>query len=184
MKIAVYGKKDELNRREKKLRKYFSTLNEDVQIDTYVELGLLTKHMLQYDSVCLTEEAVDLMIGAYGNEVTFEWGKKIRTCNVKDIYYAEADLKNVHIWFENAEIVVHLPFGRVEKILAVGDFIKVHRSYLVNCQYIHNIDEHLVTMKDGRTVPLSKYRSEEVRKQYTEYISKRREEFDIGDKEE
>lgn len=184
MRIAVFGTKADARKREEKLRKHFSALKEDVQIDTYVELGLLMKHMLQYDSVCLTEQAVDLMIGDYGNEVTFEWGKKIRTCNVKDICYVEADLKNVHIWFKDTETVVHLPFGRVEKILAVGDFIKVHRSYLVNCQYIHNIDEHLVTMKDGRTVPLSKYRSEDVRKQYTEYMSKRREEFDIGDKEE
>lgn len=170
MKIALYGRKDEVKNRKKRLFRYFQALGQDVWIDTYVEQKLLMENMLQYDCICLTEQSDDMITGTYSNQVMFEWGKKIRTCNVNEIYYAEAELKNVHIRFADKEIMVHLPFSRVEKILEVGDFIKVHRSYLVNCRYIQNMDEHLVTLKDGRVLPVSKYRSEDVHKQYAEYM--------------
>ncbi|MBQ4057951.1 MAG: LytTR family transcriptional regulator [Lachnospiraceae bacterium] len=170
MKIAVYGKMDEVSKQKKQLQKYFQTFDEKVEIDTYTNQELMIKQLSRYDSVCMTENAVDLITGAYANEVMFEWGKKVRTCNVNDVYYAEADLKNVHICFERKELLVRMSFSRVEQILSIGDFIKVHRSYLVNCQYVHSIDEHSVILKDGRTIPLSKYRSEDVRKQFSDYM--------------
>lgn len=184
MKIAVYGKMDEISKRKKRIQKYFQTLSENVEIDTYTSRELLMEQLLQYDSICMTEKAVDMITGDYANEVMFQWGKKVRTCNINDIYYVEADLKNVHIWFAKEELMVHLPFSRVEQILAIGDFIKVHRSYIVNCLYIQKIDEHTITLKDGREMPLSKYRSENVRKQYAEYVKTRRKELSINEEDE
>ena len=184
MKIAVYGKMDEVSKQKKQLQKYFQTFDEKVEIDTYTNQELMIKQLSRYDSVCMTEKAVELITRDYANEVLFEWGKKVRTCNINDIDYVEADLKNVHIWFAKDELIVHLPFNRVEQILFVGDFIKVHRSYLVNCHYIQSIDEHSVSLKDGRTIPLSKYRSEDVRKQFAEYIKKKSVKDNIEDEEE
>lgn len=181
MKIAVFGTKTDVKKREEQLRNYFRDTDYDVQIDNYENVTALMESIQQYDSICMTDEAVDLITGANSNQVIFEWGKKLRACNIHDIYYAEAELKNVHIWFANEETVVHLPFSRVEQILAIGDFIKVHRSYLVNCRYIHDIDEHTVTLKDGRVLPLSKYRGEDVRKQYAEYVKARRKELNMDD---
>ncbi len=184
MKIAVFGAKTKVKKREKQLRNYFGVIDYDVQIDTYESTIALIENIQEYDSICMTDEAVDLITGVFSNEVIFEWGKKIRTCNIRDIYYAEADLKNVHIWFANEETVVHLPFSRVEQIVSIGDFIKVHRSYIVNCMYIQKIDEHTVTLKDGRVIPLSKYRSEDVRKQYAEYVRTRRKELNMDEENE
>lgn len=184
MKIAVFGTKAEVRRREKRLRDYFGVIDCDVQIDIYLSTVDLIENIQEYDSICMTDEAIDLITGVSANEVIFEWGKKIRTCNVRDIYYAEADLKNVHIWFADEETVVHLPFSRVEQIVSIGDFIKVHRSYIVNCLYIQKIDEHTVTLKDGRVLPLSKYRSEDVRKQYSEYVRARRKEVNNDEENE
>lgn len=184
MKIAVFGTKADVKKREKQLRDYFGVIDCDVQIDIYESTTALIENIQEYDSICMTDEAVDLITGVSANEVIFEWGKKIRTCNIRDIYYAEADLKNVHIWFANEETVVHLPFSRVEQIVSIGDFIKVHRSYIVNCLYIQKIDEHTVTLKDGRVLPLSKYRSEDVRKQYAEYVRARRKELNMDEEDE
>lgn len=184
MKIAVCGKRDEVSKWKKRLQEYFQSLKERVEIDTYTNQEVLMEQLQQYDSICMTEDAIDLITRTYTDEVMFEWGKKIRTCNVKDVYYAEADLKNVHIWLQNNQMLIHLPFSRVEQILSVGNFIKVHRSYLVNCQYIKSIDEHSVILKDGRTIPLSKYRSEDVRKQFAEYIKSKSVKDYIEDEEE
>lgn len=183
MRIAVFGTKVDGKKREKQLHKFFSTIDYDVQIDLYDNTTALVENIYQYDSIFMTDEAIDLITGVSSGEVIFEWGKKIRICNVRDVYYAEADLKNVHIWFANEETVVHLPFSKVEQILGIGDFIKVHRSYIVNCMYIQKIDEHTVTLKDGREVPLSKYRSEDVRKQYAEYMRTKREKLNNGENE-
>ena len=184
MKIAVFGTETEGKKREEQLHNYFSTIDCDVRIDVYDNTTALIENIQQYDSICMTDEAVDLITGVSSNEVIFEWGKKIRTCNIRDIYYAEADLKNVHICFANEETMVHLPFSRVEQIVSIGDFIKVHRSYIVNCLYIQKIDEHTVTLKDGRVLPLSKYRSEDVHKQYAEYVRARRKEVNMDEEDE
>lgn len=172
MKIAVCGRKDEVIRRTEKLRQYFNASDIDVKLDMYTNQDELVANMFQYDTVCLSDLSVDCIVRTFVNQVVFEWGKKIRTCNVSDIYYVEADLKNVHICFKREETIVHLPFFKVEQILAAYDFIKIHRSYLVNCSYIHNMDDNSVMLKDGRVLPLSKYRSEEVRKQFAEYVRK------------
>ena len=184
MKIAVYGKMDEVCKQKKQLQKYFQTFDEKVEIDTYTNQELMIKQLSRYDSVCMTEKAVELITRGYANEVLFEWGKKVRTCNINDIYYVEADLKNVHIWFAKDELMVHLPFNRVEQILLVGDFIKVHRSYLANCHYIQSIDDHSVRLKDGRTIPLSKYRSEDVRKHFSDYMKGKVKKDNIDNKDE
>lgn len=65
---------------------------------------------------------------------------------------------------------LHMPFSKVEALLSSEHFLKIHRSYLVNCEYVAGIENGELTLKNGRTLPVSKYRINEVMNSYLSYI--------------
>ena len=171
MKIALYGNCiEELKNTKQLIQEYLKGMDIDLSIDLYVQEDLLKASLLQYDIVSLTERFMEILECRVSKKVIFSWGKNIKNCYVDDIYYAEAELKNVHIRFAEREMMVHLPFFKVEQILEENDFIKVHRSYLVNCRYVQSFEAHTVHLKNGAVLPVSKYRSDEVHRQYSEYL--------------
>ncbi len=171
MKIALYGNSTEkLKNRKELIQEYLKNI--DLSIDFYTEEDLLKNRLLEYDIVSLTEHFMEILECRVPKKVTFSWGKKIKNCYVDDIYYAEAELKDVHIRFAKGEMMVHLPFAKTQQILEEeGFFIKVHRSYLVNCHYIQSLEAHIVHLKNGVELPVSKYRSDEVQRKYLEYLN-------------
>lgn len=171
MKIALYGDSIErLNDMKKLIQEYLRDLDMDLRIDFYSDENLLRERILQYDIVSLTDRFIKILEYRVPKKVTFAWGKKIRNYYVNDIYYAEAELKDVHIRFAEGEMMVHLPFSKVEEILEGEGFIKVHRSYLVNCHYIQSMEAHSVHLQNGAVLPISKYRRDEVQRKYLEYM--------------
>lgn len=173
MKIALYGTcTEELKHTKELIQEYLGNIGIDSSIDFYAEYDLLKESLLQYDIVSLTERFLEILECRAPRIITFSWGKKIKNCYVDDIYYAEAELKNVHIRFEEGEMMVHLPFSKVEQLLEREGFIKVHRSYLVNCRYIQSLEAHTVHLKNGAVLSVSKYRREEVNQKYLEYLKK------------
>ncbi len=52
------------------------------------------------------------------------------------------------------------------ELLSRPEFLKTHRSYLVNLGYIQSIDINCVTMKNGQNVPVSRKRRGQVRDTY------------------
>lgn len=175
MRIALYGKhEEELQKWKVRIKGQFCNVNHNnFFIDIFTEERLLRTNLLRYDIVCLTEQFVDALGGREDKRVTFTWGKKIVSCYVDDIYYVEAELKNTSIRYYESEMLVHLPFSKVEQLLEQESFIKIHRSYLVNCRYIQGFDERSVHLGNGAVLPVSKYRMEEVHRQYLKYLEKR-----------
>ena len=60
----------------------------------------------------------------------------------------------------------------LEKKLADQSFIKPHRSYLVNPLYIKSLKEREMVLENDEVVPVSKYRTEEVKNEYLTYLNK------------
>jgi DNA-binding LytR/AlgR family response regulator len=174
MRVALYGKSiEKIQEKKEQITGSLCGENMDCNVDLYTEKQLLKTNLFQYDMVCLTDSFLELLGNEKRREVTFAWGKRMETCYVDDIYYVEAELKNVHIRYEKSETVVHMLFSQVEEILQGEFFIKIHRSYLVNCCHIQGMDDRTVCLKNGVVLPISKYRTEEVHQQYREYLQRR-----------
>ena len=60
----------------------------------------------------------------------------------------------------------------LEQTLINRDFIKPHRSYLVNCKYIHLIEKDTIYMDNGKLIPLSRLRKNDVTTAFMEYIQR------------
>lgn len=51
----------------------------------------------------------------------------------------------------------------LEKELDNHDFVRTHKSFLVNCKFIFSIERNQVILDDKTVIPLSRYKSEAVR---------------------
>lgn len=58
----------------------------------------------------------------------------------------------------------------VEEALAEQDFVRIHKSYVVNLKHIRNIFKDTVTLENGEELPLSRHRSKELRQQFLTYM--------------
>lgn len=77
-------------------------------------------------------------------------------------------------------VLYHLRSGRViectelfssvcDNLLKYGCFIKPHRSYLVNMQYVDTIENHQITLQTLSTVPVAQGKAKEIKEQYLAY---------------
>ena len=77
-------------------------------------------------------------------------------------------------------VLYHLRSGRVieciesfssvcDNLLKYGCFIKPHRSYLVNMQYVDTIENHQVTLQTLSTVPIAQGKMREIKQRYLNY---------------
>ncbi len=171
MKVALYGEhKRELERERCQIETACEAHGLMAVVNSYLDEALLKDHLSEYDVVCMNGKLVQLL--KEREQVAFTSGGNIETCYVDEIYYAEAELKDVHIWFAKEKKTVHLKFSEAEALLVPKGFIKVHRSFLVNCRYIKSIDNSSVSLENGIVLPVSKYRKKEVRSAYMEYMDK------------
>ncbi len=78
------------------------------------------------------------------------------------------------------KVLYHLCSGKViectesfssacDKLLKYGCFIKPHRSYIVNMQYVDTIKNHELTLQTLSTVPNAQGKVKEIKQQYLNY---------------
>ena len=77
-------------------------------------------------------------------------------------------------------VLYHLLSGKViectesfasacDNLMKYGHFIKTHRSYIVNMQYIDTIDNHQVTLQTLSRIPISQGKAREIKERYLAY---------------
>lgn len=94
----------------------------------------------------------------------------LRRVSPKEIYYIEIAGRKSRVRLEEEEWDASIPIGELEKMLAGWDFVRCHKSFLVNCRYVQSFRTSSMELTDGRSVPISKHRIKEVRKLFFDYM--------------
>lgn len=91
-------------------------------------------------------------------------GNKIYLIDVEDIYYIKADLDEVIIKIDEADVYVRKKIGDMAKLLSNKNFFRIHRSIIINVDKIksmqsgeqsklqisfHKIDDTVTSSKEG-----------------------------------
>ncbi|PWU01721.1 MAG: DNA-binding response regulator [Bacteroidetes bacterium] len=95
------------------------------------------------------------------NRVVVKTGGKIKIIPVQDIQYLEAADDYVKIHTQEGAFLKNKTMSHFEKTLDVQQFVRTHRSYIVNVQQITRLDpyekdNYRVILKSGAQIPLSK----------------------------
>ena len=88
---------------------------------------------------------------------------------MKDILYAESQLKNVIIHTVREQIIVHTPMTEIAEYFGNG-FYPCHRSYMVNYAYVTSYSSEELTLSNGEKIPLSRRRYSDFVKGYMHYL--------------
>jgi len=88
------------------------------------------------------------------------------------VLFFEVKNRIVTAHLKTAEIDYYSRLEDVENMLAGKDFVRIHRSYLVNCFYIQKLSRSSLTLTDGTMLPVSEKYSEKVQKSFSMYLLK------------
>lgn len=91
--------------------------------------------------------------------------------DLNDVEYIEIYGHWLKITIKDADAIeCYGSLSDFEKRLAPHNFVRTHKSYLVNCKYIYSIEQRQVVLDDKTAIPLSKYKIESVRSKLRNYL--------------
>lgn len=106
-----------------------------------------------------------------GRRFTFKTGAGETFADLGAVQYIEIYGHRIKVHFDKGEPLECLgSLSELEKQLAAHDFVRTHKSYLVNCKFIFSIDRGRVVLDDGTELPLSRYKAETVREKFKESL--------------
>lgn len=88
-------------------------------------------------------------------------GNTIKVIPVKDVLYLEAASDYVKVHTQDRYYLKHGTMHHFEEVLTPSNFVRVHRSYLLNLEYINKLElyekgGHCVILKNNAVIPVSK----------------------------
>ena len=83
---------------------------------------------------------------------------------LKNIYYVESELRLLHIYTNSGMYTTYMTIENVQEKLN-GNFIRCHRSYIVNIQHVTVIRFCELVMSNGRVIPVPQKKYAKVREE-------------------
>ncbi len=106
---------------------------------------------------------------SYESHIFVQKSEKLFNLPVEEIIFLEASGDYTVINAKNDQFVSSLGIGKLEELLDPETFIRVHRSTIVNINFLKEIERHfnggmVVKMQNGKSFPVSRTYAKEIRK--------------------
>ncbi len=142
------------------LLKPFSKDRFDKAVEKYVNQATIASLPV----VKNTEELINSVVPPSPSQherIVVKTGTKVKIIPVQDVIYLEADDDYVSIHTAEGSFLKNKTMSFFEQTLDAGQFVRVHRSYILAVQQITRIDPyekdaHLAILKSGAKIPVSK----------------------------
>ncbi|MFN8311053.1 MAG: LytTR family DNA-binding domain-containing protein [Chitinophagales bacterium] len=83
----------------------------------------------------------------------------------KEIKYIEGFGEYVKIMQNNGQNVITLEaLKNLEKVLPKDQFLRIHKSYIINTNIVHTVSGNVITTRDGKEFPVGKVYRDTIRK--------------------
>jgi len=106
---------------------------------------------------------------SYETHIFVQKSEKLFNLAVEEIVFLEASGDYTVITTKTDQFVSSSGIGKLEEILNPNTFIRVHRSTIINQNYLKEIERHfnggmVVKMQNGKSFPVSRTYAKEIRK--------------------
>jgi DNA-binding LytR/AlgR family response regulator len=85
-----------------------------------------------------------------------------------DILYFEADRNYSNFYSTDAKYTIRRNLSYVEDRIESSDFIRIHKSYIINARYIRSINYDTVFLVNAKEIPLGRTYKDELEKKITD----------------
>lgn len=98
-----------------------------------------------------------------GNYLAAAVGKKrCLQFPLQDIQYIDVYRHEIYVHTKTKKIMIRSTMDVLTELLKDKGFIRIHRSYLANRQYISHIEGNDIVMDNGESLPLSRHKRQRV----------------------
>lgn len=127
-------------------------------------------HIDDYLPVAIKKAAIEIN-KIHNTLLTVYWNKVKTDIIMKDITYIERNKRTSIIHTNENDFKTAKSIDKLINELSV-DFIIVHKSYIVNMNYIKTINSSDILMNNGTFIPLSRSHQNMVKTRFTDYLIK------------
>ncbi|BBF43054.1 two-component system response regulator [Lachnospiraceae bacterium KM106-2] len=89
---------------------------------------------------------------------------------LKDIQYVEIYGRTCEICTTQGIITTNISMNKMEQLLDCPCFLRCHRSYMINMNYIHKIEQSKIYLDSFTSIPLSQRHQTQIKEAYHKYI--------------
>ncbi|MBC7568706.1 MAG: response regulator transcription factor [Spirosoma sp.] len=90
--------------------------------------------------------------------------------NTKQIIYCEADNNYTRFYLDNGDMyMVSKTLGDVQDVLEAGDFVRVHRQFMVNLDHIQKLvkgEGTYLMMTNGKSIPIARQQKDRLMERF------------------
>lgn len=103
------------------------------------------------------------------NLTTVKIGHNSYTINFQEVLYIESLNNNLKLHLSKGDMIIYSTLKELQKKLPVN-FLKVHKSYIVNMNHISGFKPHKFTIDNGDKIPIPTKKYIKITGQYENYI--------------
>lgn len=109
-----------------------------------------------------------------GEYLDFSTRSGILTLKSRQVCYIEGSRNYQLLFVEGRKdpIEVKMTMDKLEEATAPHGFIRIHKGYLVNYQYIQHLSSTVATLQNGQQLPIGRSKAGEVKMKYLSFIGK------------
>jgi DNA-binding LytR/AlgR family response regulator len=102
--------------------------------------------------------------------ISIAYGGTTVKLELSKIIYFEVLNRLITVHTADSSIEYYGKMESVENALREKGFVRIHRSYLVNCYYIHKLNRTTVCLANGQELPVGVKYSHAVQQQFSKYL--------------
>lgn len=141
-------------------------------------------HAMDYLIKPVQEENVAAILEKIGKNIQFQQERSVSVKNkfgihnikIEDILYVENQSRRATYVLRNGDVVQsNSNRGTFEESIAplpeLPEFVQAHKSFLINMQYVAEMQEKFFIMRNGKEIPISKKRYTHTKQSYLKYLT-------------
>lgn len=92
------------------------------------------------------------------------------TIDTKSIMYVESDKHNCIFHMIEEEKQINIPISKIEDLLIDHDMCRIHRSYIVNLNYVASFRSQYVQISNGDSIPVGRSKMKDVQNLFLKFF--------------
>lgn len=149
----------------------FTTTSPDHALDGF-EVGAVHYLMkpLTYENIKSGLERCNQIFAQSRQYIEVKSGRTIIRILLNDLIFAEIYSNTLLIHTLSKEVKTYISLDEFMKLLPAENFLRCHRSYVVNMNFIASQDGSDFVLKDGARIPIPKKDTQLMRQKYSDYL--------------